>query len=999
MFLNPYIAKRPKNTSAPKFEGITRIIPLCFRYPGKSGIVSINKDFKPLYFLNNNENAICSVHGQSMWNENKKLSSKQHPSELIFHVYDIVETVYTQDKCDHIPCSKQEFIIPCGVVLKMLGRRVDGASVCVNVFGERPYFYTNSTQGNIHFHVTQILRSMSFNKTMPCKVTIEDVERKSIMGYGNPKQVYHKITLSNPHLIPTVEHKLKELGYKTFEANVDTLRRFIIDNNFTTFGWYECKNAHPRANVPTSRDSYTDFEYDCEASDLLMLPEKTEWPEYNVLSFDIECIGEAGFPNAHKDEDLILQISCVIWAVGSQNYQKILFSLGTCDPIADTTIYEFPSEYDMLYAFFHLLRDANIEIITGYNISNFDWPYIIDRAKQIYNLNPAVWCKVKSGAKFEVHKPREAIKDFSRSVTKVKIAGLVCIDMYIVCKEKLSLSNYKLNTVAQNILGDKKKDDVSYKEIPSLFREGPAGRQKLGSYCVQDSVLVMDILKHFMIHVEISEIAKIAKIPARRVIADGQQIRVFTCLLAAAKAEDFILPMPESCPDSGYQGATVINPLSGFYNCPVLVVDFASLYPSIIQAHNLCYSTIITKENSHILPSLSPEDYETFQLSSETVHFVKPKLQQSFLGTLLTSWLNKRRAIRKTLATCTDEQQKVILDKQQLAIKVTCNAVYGFTGVANGLFPCLKIAETVTFQGRKMLQKSQNFIENLKPENIQQIYNKPIQVPENAQLKVIYGDTDSLFIQAINFPLQALVEVSDSLADEVTKKLFVSPIKLEAEKIFTCLMLLTKKRYIGILTNGKTLMKGVDLVRKTACKFVQQKCSLILENILKDEDVKEAAAILSSRPAEQCFSKGLPIGFCKILDILNEAYDELMLDKVPVEHLSFSTELSKNILAYKTTNLPHLAVYKKLMDRKEELPQLHDRIPYVFIQTKIKGARKCDMAEHPQYVIQHNVPIAKEDYFAKLIQGTANMIQCIFDNNCKKAVDILERFARVRAFE
>lgn len=994
MFLNPYLTKKSKNPKLAKESDTTRIIPLCFKDPGTPGIIGITRNIQPLYFFNDKECKIDTSDGKSMWTKQNKVFLDVVPdNDFDFHVYDIIETVYTQDSCDYVPFSLQEYIIPCGVVLKMLGRRADGASVCVNVFGERPYFYTSCTTNNIHYHVNQILMELSFNRKMPCKVAIEEVIRKSIMGFGNEEEKYNKITLSNPHIINSLETKLKELGYKTFEANVDTLRRFIIDNKFSTFGWYKCKNATKRVNTRLARDSFTDFEYDCESTNLTLLSNKTNWPPYNILSFDIECIGQTGFPNASRDEDLILQISCVLWTIGCEHYRKILLSLGTCNVIENVEIYEFPSEYDMLYAFFCLLRDGNIEFITGYNTANFDIPYIIDRAKIIYNLDPAMWCKVKTGSKFEVHKPKDNSKDFSRSITKVKISGLVSIDMYMMCKDKLSLSNYKLDTVAKHILGAQ-KEDVSYKEIPHLFRKGPDGRQKLGNYCMQDSILVMDILKHFMVHVEVSEIAKIANIPARRVINDGQQIRVFSCLLAAAREDNFILPMPEKGSGDGYQGATVINPLSGFYNCPVLVVDFASLYPSIIQAHNLCYSTIITKNNINILSKLSPNDYETFVLSGETVHFVKSHIQQSFLSKLLTSWLNKRKAIRKTLATCDNEQQKVILDKQQLAIKVTCNAVYGFTGVANGLFPCLKIAETVTLQGRNMLQKSKEFIEQLEYKDLIKLCKTKIDIPNDAYFKVIYGDTDSLFIQCINFPIDSLSKIADDIADEVTQKLFVSPIKLEAEKIFTCLMMLTKKRYIGVLTNGKTLMKGVDLVRKTACKFVQQKCSLILDKILKDKEVKAAAGMLSSKPANYCYSHGLPIGFYKIIDILNDAYDELLKDKIPIEDLSFSTELSRSMSAYKTTNLPHLSVYKKLVERNEELPQIHDRIQYVFIQTNSKVSRKCDMAEHPQYVIQNKIPIAKEDYYDKLIQGTANMIQCIFDNNCKATVDVLEHFIK-----
>lgn len=213
----------------------------------------------------------------------------------------------------------------------------------------------------------------------------------------------------------------------------------------------------------------------------------------------------------------------------------------------------------MLYAFFQLIRDLSVEIVTGYNVANFDWPYILDRARHIYSINPASLGKIRAGGVCEVRRPHDAGKGFLRANTKVRITGLIPIDMYAVCRDKLSLSDYKLDTVARHLLGAK-KEDVHYKEIPRLFAAGPEGRRRLGMYCVQDSALVMDLLNHFVIHVEVAEIAKIAHIPCRRVLDDGQQIRVFSCLLAAAQKENFILPMPSASDRDGYQGPPSSSP-------------------------------------------------------------------------------------------------------------------------------------------------------------------------------------------------------------------------------------------------------------------------------------------------------------------------------------------------------------------------------------------------------------------------------------------------------
>ncbi len=197
-----------------------------------------------------------------------------------------------------------------------------------------------------------------------------------------------------------------------------------------------------------------------------------------------------------------------------------------------------------------------------------------------------------------------------------------------------------------------------------------------------------------------------------------------------------------------------------------------------------------------------------------------------------------------------------------------------------------------------------------------------------------------------------------------------------------------------LATDGKTLMKGVELVRKTACKFVQTRCRRVLDLVLADARVKEAASLLSHRPFQESFTQGLPVGFLPVIDILNQAYTDLREGRVPMGELCFSTELSRKLSAYKSTQMPHLAVYQKFVERNEELPQIHDRIQYVFVEPKggVKGARKTEMAEDPAYAERHGVPVAVDHYFDKLLQGAANILQCLFDNNSGAALSVLQNF-------
>ncbi|ATI21900.1 ORF9 [Alcelaphine gammaherpesvirus 1] len=994
-FWNPYLrgfkAPTPATKSKPKASTIYhRLIPKCFKKDEREngGIFAIETAIPPTAFYLDSELLVLPENKSSLW-ANETLGNCHSIQELMFHVYDIVEVVYAADRCDSIPPHLQADIVPSGIVLKLYGRTETNQSVCVNVFGQKVYFYVyNDSYSNLQRDVQHILQETGHRST---GLHLCSTQKKFLSGYSTSSHEVYQITLGSSSAMRSLASGLEQIGYRVFEANVDASTRFIVDNKFSTFGWYTCTS--PLARPRVHQDAHTHLEYDCSVGDIQYHAERLDWPQYNILSFDIECLGESGFPSADKDEDMIIQISCVIWTVGGDGKQEcILLSVGTCDLIENVKVYEFPSEMDLLYGFFTLLRDYGIEMITGYNICNFDFPYILNRAQNVYNIKPEDFSKTKTNSLFYVYTPQEG--NFMRSHSKVKMSGVVVIDMYQVCRDKLNLSNYKLNTVAKECLGEK-KNDVSYKDIPILFKGSSKDRAKLGMYCVQDAVLVIDLLKHFMTHIEITEIAKIANIPTRRVLSDGQQIRVFTCLLAAAQERDYILPMPVTGSQEGYQGATVINPISGFYNTPVLVVDFASLYPSIIQAHNLCYSTLIKQQDLPKFTNLTANDYETFMISGGPVHFVKKHKTESLLASLLKTWLAKRKSIKKELEQCQDAKMKTILDKQQLAIKVTCNSVYGFTGVASGMLPCLMIAETVTLQGRTMLEKTKQFVENVTVEYLQKICNFEVQcLPQhpNPKFRVVYGDTDSLFIKCEGFAMDTVIRFGDALASHTSSVLFASPIKLESEKVFKCLMLLTKKRYVGILSNNKILMKGVDLVRKTACVYVQEVTRAVLELLLRDEEVKVAAQTLSYSPVANCFKTEPLLGFLKIIDILNQSYSDLKSNKVPVANLTYSTELSKPFTEYKTTNLPHLAVYKKLAMRNEELPQIHDRISYVFV--KSNGHLVSDMAEDPTYAEQNKIPIASDWYFDKIIHGVANILQCVFNNNTSATVEVLYNFVR-----
>nr|ALL25904.1 DNA polymerase catalytic subunit [Canid alphaherpesvirus 1] len=1012
-----------------------------------------------------------------------------------FHVYDIIESIEFVNINDYSRFS--EFVKPNGNIVTLLGMTNTGKRVAVHVYGIKPYFYMEKNKVDelckISSEEELISKMLSvINNSLVCNslnsktkmngtwnikasrdcFKVEIVEATTIYYFDSKPKLYYKVSTNSNRLSSYIcDNFFPEIT--KFEGNVDVISRLILDNsNFLSFGWYKLKpgNNGEKVQIRSYDKQLTssDIEINCTVDNLIPIPDDDSWPDYKLMCFDIECksgIGdELAFPISTNEEDLVIQISCLLYSISSGKHEyTLLFSLGSCDlPDSyieenrkknqpNTIILEFDCEFEMLLAFLTFIKQYSPEFITGYNIVNFDWLYIINKVKSVYNLNLDGYGKFNKGGLFKVW---EIGQNSFQKKGKVKINGMVTLDMYSVVLEKLKLPSYKLNSVAGEALGEFKVD-LPYKEIPIYYASGPEKRGLIGEYCIQDSVLVGKLFFKFLPHLELSAVAKLANITLTRTIFDGQQIRVYTCLLKLAKKNGFILPDNrnkfdgiEDVSDStnsdlvldedpqmeedenvyemkankgnqgrsvGYQGAKVLDPISGFHIDPVMVLDFASLYPSIIQAHNLCFTTLTINplSVSHLKINI---DYSEFIVNNTKLIFVHSHVRKSLLSILLGDWLIMRKAIRARIPKASEEEA-VLLDKQQAAIKVVCNSVYGFTGVVNGLLPCLHIAATVTTIGRSMLIATQNYVES-RWATLQLLENdfpitSSIVIPEKSyNVKIIYGDTDSVFIKFNGLTYEGISNLGDSMAQQISKDLFKAPIKLECEKTFYKLLLITKKKYIGVINGGKMLMKGVDLVRKNNCNFINSYSRRLVNLLLYDNDVSEAAAEITNIPSKEWISKPLPKKFFAFGKVLSEAYEQITSPNLNVDEFIMTAELSQSPELYKNKRIPHLTVYYKLLMRNEKVPSVKERIPYVIISptesTKleidlINKMRGCvsnknkkfiisDLAEDPTYVSINSIPLNTDYYFSHLLSTISVTFKALFENDIKTTENLLKRF-------
>jgi DNA polymerase delta subunit 1 len=373
----------------------------------------------------------------------------------------------------------------------------------------------------------------------------------------------------------------------------------------------------------------------------------------------------------------------------------------------------------------------------------------------------------------------------TRESKEITIEGRVPFDLLQVIQRDYKLSSYSLNAVAAEFLGDQ-KEDVHHSMISVLQEGNEDSRRRLAVYCLKDAWLPQQLLDKLMFMYNYIEMARVTGVPIGFLLGRGQMIKVQSQLLRKGQRQNLVMPTRQRQNGGGqlggneYEGATVLDAVSGYYDIPIATLDFASLYPSIMQAHNLCYTTLVPKEQ---VSQFKEEDIS--QTPTGDV-FVKSHIRKGVLPEILEELLSARKRAKADLKKATDPLQRAVLDGRQLALKVSANSVYGFTGATVGQMPCLEISGSVTAYGRQMIDHTKAMVE--KQYSIANGYAYDAQV--------IYGDTDSVFVKFGPPDVNTAMQVGEEAAALVSET-FLKPIKLEFEKVYSPLLLITKKRYVS----------------------------------------------------------------------------------------------------------------------------------------------------------------------------------------------------------
>lgn len=553
-------------------------------------------------------------------------------------------------------------------LVHMFGRNEDGKSVHL-VTHFRPYFFVKGRSPGKQY-----------------------VKRKDLWGFQNLKE--HVFSLFDFDTLEEFRDEQRKIRHGLYEANIDPLLRFMHRTGIRSTGWVEFDESLCEQALMSSKSDFDLFVSDWKT--LRSIPDRDDMAPFRISSVDIECYSESGqFPDSLKPSDVCFQIAVTTKCKGEYIDRRV-FGVKT----------EFSTEREMLEAFVSHLQNLNPDVITGWNIFGFDLEYI-------YNRMILSGCTDFVLGRLDDENVELTVKNLSsnalgnNTLKMVKMTGRYVFDMYQEIKREHKFESYSLNNVSKILLGDQKLD-MPVREIFSRFASGK-GLEEVAEYCMKDTELPHAISEKLSLFQNLVEMAKACWVPLNFLSERGQQIKVFSQLAFTARELGFMIPTIRTRNEesSGYQGATVLEAQTGAYYEPITALDFASLYPSIMCAHNLCYSTLVMDKQYMDIPGVTYERFgpHVFALEKDGVRV------PSLLPIILERLKVYRKESKKMMETCEPELYNVYNGKQ-LAYKISMNSVYGFTGaVTKGILPCMPIAETVTMRGRQMIEQSKAYVE------------------------------------------------------------------------------------------------------------------------------------------------------------------------------------------------------------------------------------------------------------------------------------------------
>ncbi|KAG8921339.1 DNA-directed DNA polymerase delta [Tulasnella sp. 417] len=826
--------------------------------------------------------------------------------------------------------------------IRMYGVTQEGHSVLAHVSDFLPYFYVTMPRG----FVEEDRESLKSKLNDMCEGrhgvhSIKVVKKRSLWGYkGDDMVVFLKIVFADQKSLTKIRDKCSVNGLffqqklifpaslrsfergecefkdlfpepiQTYESNIAYTLRFMVDRKVVGMNWIEVPAG--KYTLRPRQSSTCQIELDVRYDAFISHEPEGEWSKMaplRILSFDIECAGRKGiFPEPQIDP--VIQIANMVTRQGENApFIRNVFALNDCADIVGSQVLSFKKEGDLLMRWRDFVEEVDPDVVIGYNIANFDLPYLMDRAAALKVQDRFAFLGRLKNVRAKVKDTHFNSKAYGQRNSKETVLdGRLQLDLLQVMQRDYKLRSYSLNAVCAEFLGEQ-KEDVHHSVITELQNGTRESRRRLAIYCLKDAYLPQRLMDKLMCLVNYTEMARVTGVPFNYLLSKGQQIKVISQLFRKANEQDYIVPaMHSEGSDEQYEGATVIEPKRGYYPMPIATLDFSSLYPSIMMAHNLCYTTLLDKAAIDRLKLVEQVDYVR---TPNNDFFATTNRRKGLLPTILEDLITARKRAKADLKKEKDPFKRAVLDGRQLALKISANSVYGFTGATIGKLPCLAISSSVTAYGRQMIEATKE------AGRLEAEYS--IKNGREHDAEVIYGDTDSVMVKFGCSDLETAMALGSEAAAFVTG-FFKKPIKLEFEKVYFPYLLINKKRYAGLYWTKADKWDKMDT---------------------------KGIEMLIDRNAEGA------------IEYAQRTIAQLLQGKIDMSQLVITKALAKEDYAGKQA---HVELAARMKERDAgSAPALGDRVAYVIVQGS-KDDKAYEKSEDPIYVLENNIPIDTKYY-------------------------------------
>ncbi|KAG6167882.1 hypothetical protein E4U11_006412 [Claviceps purpurea] len=713
----------------------------------------------------------------------------------------------------------------------------------------------------------------------------------------------------------------------------------------------------------------------------------------STLSLEIHVNTRGKYvPNPEEDE-----VQCMFWACKSDEMMRhsqnpsnaietgiiVLSEDGSPGRMmakpTSTEVVEESSELDLIVRMVEIVRTYDPDILTGYEVHGSSWGYLIERARLKYDYNLCdEFSRMKSDSHGRIGGKQSDRWGFNTTST-IRVTGRHMINIWRAMRGELNLLQYTLENVAWHLL-HRRVPHYSWKTLTSWYKSGKASDlSKIVRYYLSRTIMDIEILETNELISRTSEQARLLGVDFFSVFSRGSQFKVESIMFRIAKPENFMLVSP-SRKQVGGQNALeclplVMEPQSAFYNSPLLVLDFQSLYPSVMIAYNYCYSTFLGRiTNWRGTNKMGFTEYKRQQgllallkdhinIAPNGMMYAKANIRKSLLAKMLIEILETRVMVKSGMKK--DKDDKVLqrlLNNRQLALKLLANVTYGYTSASfSGRMPCSEIADSIVQTGRETLERATAYIHSV----------------DRWGAEVVYGDTDSLFVYLKGRTKDQAFDIGNEIAKAITD-MNPRPMKLKFEKVYHPCVLLAKKRYVGYKFESKDQMKpefdakGIETVRRDGTPAEQKIEEKALKMLFDTADLSQIKAYFQ----KQC--------------------GKIMRGAVSVQDFCFAREV--RLGTYSDKGAPPagalISAKKMLQDARAE-PQYGERVPYVII-TGAPGARLIDRSVAPEDLLSNpHWQLDAEYYISKNLIPPLERIFNLVGANVRQWYDEMPKVQRV----